>query len=86
MAIELMSATKRKLLLLLSMCMLAVCVMGAADVTSELVAQPTENKKAFRCLRSLSHSLATETASEHRAAWQELARKRPVSFLKACAK
>lgn len=85
MAIELMSATKRKLLLVLTMCILAVCVMGAADVTSELVAQPTENEKALTYLRSLSHSLATETASEHRTAWQEMARKRPVSFLKACA-
>lgn len=84
MAIELMTATRRKLLLLTAMCLLAVSVMGAANVTTELVAQPSEKKALITYLSTLSESLAFETESADREAWVDIAREKPVAFLKAC--
>lgn len=85
MAIELITNTRKKLLILIVMCILAVSGMGAANVTNELVHQPTEKARAKQQITRIARSLAAETAGQQRNAWEQLANTKSISFLKACA-
>ncbi|MFO7821419.1 MAG: hypothetical protein R6V56_05130 [Lentisphaeria bacterium] len=85
MAIELMTKTRKKLLLLLVMCILAVSAMGAANVTTELVQQPTEKARAMQQINQIAGLLADETSPSRRGAWRQLANAEPITFMQACA-